>query len=316
MGLGGTQKNWLTSVFGERVKFDEPMSRHTSLRVGGPAEALVSPPGLDPLVKLLRWIEENRLPWQVIGDGTNLLVRDGGVRGVVIALADGFDRIRRIGTGDDGVRVAAMAGARMSALCRYAIREELAGMNFAVGIPGTVGGGIRMNAGTAGEWVSDALRTVTTLLPDGTLIDVSRAEIELGYRGISWENGLGTAHPERRIIIDATFSLTPADPEILRQDAKRRLDKRRRRQPARLPSAGCFFKNPPDGLAAGKLIEAAGLKERRIGGAQISSRHANFIVNRGGATAIDILALMDLVTETVRHRFDVELEAEVQIIGT
>jgi UDP-N-acetylmuramate dehydrogenase len=208
-----------------------------------------------------------------------------------------------------------MAGVRMQVLCRFALEHGLAGLNFALGIPGTVGGGIMMNAGTAYSWIENVLEAVTVLLPNGQIQEITRDRLKFSYRNLSLNMGLNQEFQAHPVIIDGSFCLHPADPVKLKAEAKKILKMRIKRQPIGYPSAGCFFKNPADGKTAGQLIDLAGLKGKAIGGAEVSSKHANFLVNTGQATAADFLALMEFVHETVLKMFDIDLESEVKIVG-
>jgi UDP-N-acetylmuramate dehydrogenase len=314
MPLGTTEKNWLTEQFGRHVRFDEPMTRHTYFRVGGPAEAFVTPPDTSALEQLMRWCRAGRQPWMVIGGGSNLLVKDGGIGGVVISLSRCLNDIQTA-EGGGGVRLTAQAGVKLPSLCRHCIERGLAGLNFALGIPATVGGAIVMNAGTARGSMADVLESVGCLQPNGRWVRFDRRELDFAYRCLSWKGNGPNGGGEAPIVVDGSFSLKPGDAKILADEAEEILKMRTAQQPLDQPSAGCFFKNPAPDRSAGKLIEMAGLKGRQIGGARVSSRHANFIVNGGGATARDILALMELVQKRVAEKFAVELVPEVKIVG-
>jgi UDP-N-acetylmuramate dehydrogenase len=256
----------------------------------------------------------------VLGDGTNLLVRDGGIRGVVINLRGEFRRIRRCAfpAGDPGVCVSAMAGTRLAALCRWSARQGLRGMGFAAGIPGTVGGAIAMNAGTAAGSMQAVIEAVRVLLSPGGRGEVQSATVpiqnlDFGYRRLTWHLDPQVDPP---LILGGRFRLTPGNPDQISAAARRAKERRRCTQPLGTPSAGCFFKNPPGRPTAGALVERAGLKGHRVGGAQVSEKHANFIVNRGGASADDLIRLMEQVQRTVAERFGVKLEPEVKIVGS
>jgi len=315
MALDTTLREWLMRLFGNNVKFDELMSRHTSLRVGGPAQAYVTPEKLEELIKLIKWCWQNGLSYLVVGDGTNLLVKDSGIDGIVIVLKKCLNDITQKGVEEDDVFVTALAGVRMQALCRFAINQGLAGMNFATGIPGTVGGGIMMNAGTSYGYIEDVLDSITVLLPTGQTENINKERLHFSYRSLSWNRKENSGYRGDPIILDGCFILHPSDTQQLKKEAEAILEKRRKSQPIDLPSAGCFFKNPAFGKSAGKLVELAGLKGASIGGAEVSSKHANFIINRGKATAADCLALMELIQETVSKKFNINLEAEVKIVG-
>jgi UDP-N-acetylmuramate dehydrogenase len=315
MVLDRTAKKWLQNRFKDDVRFEEPMSGHTSLKVGGPAEAFVTPATLNDLQALIRWNEKAGLPFLVIGDGTNLLVKDTGIAGLVIVLTKCLNKISTTGSRDGDVTVRAMAGARLHKLCSFAMAAKLKGMNFALGIPGTVGGAIMMNAGTSHGWIENVLEKITILTPAGETRTVAREQLDFSYRKLSLKNGLLNLTAGYPIIIDGHFYLKPADGQQLQQEAEEILKKRKANQPTHLPSAGCFFKNPVSGKPAGELIELAGLKGNKIGGALISPKHANFIINSGGASADDILALMENAQTAVLKMFNIKLEAEVKIVG-
>ncbi len=315
MALDHDSIKWLASHFGGNVKFDEPMSRHTSLRVGGPAEAFVIPENIEDLEGLIKWSWQHKLPYLIVGDGTNLLVKDSGINGIVVVLTKCLKTIAQTGIGTDGVIVTAMAGARLRNLCSFALERGLEGINFAVGIPGTIGGGIMMNAGTVHGAIENALESINVLLPTGRSQRIKREKLNFSYRNLSFNNERLDSYQGHPIVLDGCFCLRPSDPEKLKKEAQAILKTRKERQPAGLPSAGCFYKNPVYGKTAGELIELAGLKGKSIGGAEISSKHANFIVNRQRASSADFLALMELVEETVSKMFDIDLEREVKIVG-
>jgi len=309
-------KKWLKDIFGHNVKFNEPMSRHTSLRVGGPAEAYVVPENKEDLLMLINRSLEKEIPYMILGGGTNLLVRDGGIEGLVISLTRCLRGISQTGTGGDIVFVTAMAGSKMQALCGFALDQGFEGMNFALGIPGTVGGGIKMNAGTSLGRIEDHLDSTTVLLPAGKIKRIERENLKFDYRKLIFKDEEEKIRQEQIIILDGCFCLHPSCTEELRKEAKEILKERRRKQPVKLPSAGCFFKNPISGKPAGELIELAGLKGKRIGGAEISTKHANFFINTGNASAADFLALTQIVQETISGAFNINLKPEVKIIGT
>ena len=280
---------------------NEPMSRHTTFRVGGPADVLFLPESEEQLIGALSIAREAGVNCVVIGKGSNLVVRDGGIRGLVIALGEGMAAIVR--TGDT---LTAGAGASLARVSAYAQASGLAGLEFASGIPGTLGGGCAMNAGAYGGQLSDVLIDARVLL-DGAVRTLTVEEMQMGYR---------TSLPLRQggIVISARFGLTPDDPEAIAARMSELNARRRDKQPLNYPSAGSTFKRP-EGYFAGALIEQAGLKGKSVGGAQVSEKHAGFIVNTGEATATDILALIDIVQAEVAARFGVRLETEVRILG-
>lgn len=318
MSLDASARSWLTEVTSGRVRYDEPMSLHTSFRVGGPAEAFVEPKTEDELAALVSGISDREISYLVVG-GTNLIVSDTGISGIVICLKSSMSEMIIEATSSSRVSVTAMAGTSLRLFCSRAIRKGLGGMNFALGIPGTVGGAICMNAGTAMGWISDVLEAITVLYPNGLRETIHRNALESTYRKLmlpQLPGGKPFSHlSHQTIILSGRFSLTRANATDLIQDAREILKNRKRRQPVNLPSAGCIFKNPLNGKTAGALIDLCGLKGQRIGGAEISSKHANFIVNTGSASAADILALMEYMREIVLERFLVDLEPEVIVIG-
>lgn len=309
MALAHSTKQALKSRFGDRVRFDEPMAAHTSLRIGGPADALVLPETEDEVLGLLSMLAAQGVCWLAVGGGTNLLVGDGGIRAVVIDLRRGFADIAEQHREDKTVRVRAGAGARLSALCRYAVDQGLAGMLFAVGIPGTVGGAAMMNAGTARGDMASVIADIRMAKTPETVETVPADVLGFSYRGLSWGN---EAQPP--LIFSVAVRLIPENVDALRREEEQLLHWRKKSQPAGL-SAGCFFKNPVSGPPAGQLIDRAGLKGISVGDAVVSERHANFFLNRGHATASDMRRLIETVQNRVHQAFNVYLEPEVKIIG-
>jgi UDP-N-acetylmuramate dehydrogenase len=292
------------------------MSRHTSFRVGGPAEAFVEAETPDELSTLVIGLAGRKIPYQVIGGGTNLIVTDAGISGVVICLKPHMSEIVIENINASQARVTVMAGASLRLFCSHVIRNGLKGMNFALGIPGTVGGAISVNAGTAQGWISDVLESVTVLTPSGLQETIGRKALGFSYRKLLLPQQTGQkSFICQTIIVSGRFSLVRASSTDLKQEAREIMKNRRRRQPTTLPSAGCVFKNPLDGKSAGEMIDLCGLKGMKIGGAEVSLKHANFIVNTGTAFAADILSLMESVRQTVFERFHVNLEPEVIVIG-
>lgn len=313
--LDTNDKKWLERRFGTHVTFDEWMLKHTSLQVGGPADVYVLPKTQEQLFELIGWAVHKKYPYLIIGEGTNLLVKDKGIRAIIICLKKCLNDITKTDLGKNRYRVHAMAGASLKSLCRVALRNGLTGMNFAMGIPGTIGGGIKMNAGTSLGAMENVLETIRILHPDGKTQTLEKKQLNFSYRNL-WLIGNGNGLPwESPIILDGCFMLNQTNDPELKIEAKRLLEDRKKKQPIGWPSAGCFFKNPSSGQPAGFLIDQAGLKGKRKGNAMISTNHANFILNMGNATAADILWLMDYTQEEVLKRFNVNLEPEVKIVG-
>ena len=295
----------LSAITAGPVLFDEPLDRYTSLKVGGPVDALVFPQSVEELEKLVLFLKEGGCPFMVVGNWTNLLVRDGGYRGAIIAMRD----LCRIawGSGDqDPVLVNAQAGVPLAELVRLTAERALAGMAFCAGIPGSVGGAVMMNAGAYGCEIKDVLHKATLMDDRAVVTERLCRELSFEYRRLKV--------PEGTIVLDAVFCLERGDPQTIRQRIDEIMDLRRRKHPLEYPSAGSIFKNPA-GHPAGLLIEAAGLKGITIGGAKISERHGNFIVNTGGAKAADMLALIERVQQEVLKQTGIALETEVRIVG-
>lgn len=296
-------KKSLRDMLAEHVTFDQPMGRLTTFRVGGEVEAVCLAEALETLERLLDYTRRTGTPYLVLGGGSNLLVKDGGVKGLAIILGGALAKFERMGE----TRVAAGAGLRLSDLLNACRREGLSGLEFLAGIPGTVGGAVAMNAGAWGSSTGDLVSEVEMILPSGERVCEPSSALNFSYRRF--------AMPEGTVVVNAQFQCTPKPPESVAEKVRHYLEKRRRTQPLEHPSGGSVFRNPP-GDYAGRLIERAGLKGTRIGGAMISGKHANFIVNTGGATAGDVLALMDLARKRVREESGVDLEPELRVVGT
>ncbi|RTZ96584.1 MAG: UDP-N-acetylenolpyruvoylglucosamine reductase [Deltaproteobacteria bacterium] len=314
-------RSWLKDLLGGQVQFDVPMERYTTLGVGGPADALATPTDTRTLEKLVSGADQRSIPWLVVGGGSNLLVKDGGIRGIVILLGAHYKGIAETGSDAARPKLRVKAGTRLSTLCRYTIDHGLAGLGFALGIPGSVGGSILMNAGTAGGSIQDVLTSVSVLWPGGRIERIEKKDLVFGYRRLTlpgWEvtPRSGEINDNRKgVIVDGVFVFEPGDAGQLKSDARRIKKERRQRQPLGKASAGCFFKNPVDHPPAGRLIDLAGLKGNRVGDAQVSMQHGNFIINRGKACAADILNLAEIIENQVLARFGVQLEPEVIIVG-
>ena len=287
----------------EYIKADEPMSKHTTFRVGGNADFFVeigSPVELANMIKYLKQTERDHL---VMGNGSNLLVGDKGYEGVILHLGSRFNRIET-----DGETVTAQAGALLSSVAKAAAQNGLTGLEFASGIPGTVGGAVVMNAGAYDGEMKQVVTRVTVMTEDGELLELDNDTMEFGYR-----TSIIKSRP--LIVLEAQLTLAKGDAAAIREKMEDFACRRKSKQPLEYPSAGSTFKRP-EGYFAGKLIMDAGLRGYRIGGAQVSEKHCGFIINVGNATAADISELMDEVVERVKEQFSVTLEPEVIRIGT
>ncbi len=290
----------LGEIRGE-VRFKEPLSFHTSLRIGGPADIFIVPQDVEDIRLALSFAEREQLPLEVIGGGNNLLVSDRGFRGVVLKLAGCLGRAEF-----HGEEAVAGAGVGLSALIREAAALHLGGFECLVGIPATIGGAIAMNAGTPDGWIGDFVSAVYFLHPDGTMGEYKPGAGSFSYRVFQ--------APPGAVLIGARLRLHRRPHAEIQKDIKQRLRHKKTTQPLALASAGCVWKNPP-GDVAGRLVEKVGLKGKRLNGAEISSKHANFIVNRGGASAADIRTLMNMTRERVRNQFAIALEPEIHTLG-
>lgn len=292
---------------GGKIRWHVPLAGYTTYRIGGPAEALVFPERSSELACLLQVLRRLHIPWLLLGRGSNVLVADSGVRGVVIVLGRGFGAIETVGQTAAGVLVRVEAGCALARLVNWTVQHGLAGLEFAVGIPGSVGGAIVMNAGAWQQEMRDVLEEVTLMDGSGAVAVRPAAQMAFSYRSWGEEND--------RIALEGRFLLTLDDREEIRRRCSANLAKRRERQPRVAASCGSFFKNPGGGRTAGQLIDEAGLKGVRVGGAMVSPVHANFLVNSGSATASDILKLMKVVQDRVAETFGVLLEPEVRFVG-
>ncbi|HEY5912822.1 MAG TPA: UDP-N-acetylmuramate dehydrogenase [Verrucomicrobiae bacterium] len=283
------------------VRVNEPLAKRTTLRVGGPADIYTEPWSEKDLKTTVEFCARHRMPIFVLGRGSNLLVKDGGFRGLVVCLAHpAFCRVDVAGS-----EIRCGAGARLKAVAAEAKRRGLAGLEFLDGIPGSIGGGLRMNAGAMGEAIFNRVRSVRLMDFEGRVEERAAAEMKARYRGC----GLLKDHLALAAVLDAQ----PGEPQAIERRMREFNEKRWRSQPA-APSAGCMFKNPP-ALPAGRLIDELGLKGTRVGGAMISFEHGNFLVNDGTATAGEILKLIDLVKNRAWVERGIDLELEVQVIG-
>lgn len=288
------------------VLWQQPMSQYTTYKVGGPAEAMVFPCGITELSRFLVGVQGLGLPWRVIGGGSNILVADAGLSGVTIVLNKGFSAKTVVAEHSDTILVKVESGCSLANFVNWCVEHSLVGMEFAVGIPGSVGGALVMNAGAFGGEISKVLSMVTMMNEQGVVIEKEATAMNYSYRHWGEEQG--------QIALEGLFVLRRGDQQAIRKSCRTLIEKRRCHQPIG-PSCGSFFKNPPGDKSAGQYIEQAGLKGTRVGGAEVSSRHANFLINRGQATSEDLVNLMQLVQSEVKERFGVFLEPEVKLLG-
>jgi len=277
------------------------MARHTTYRIGGPADLFVDCATVSDLATATTVLADEGVPWTVLGKGSNVLVSDLGYRGAILSLGRDFKRHSL-----EGEHLKTGAAVILAAAVRDAFSAGRTGLEFAVGIPGTVGGALAMNAGSRDEWIGSVVESVTVFVPGNGLVGIRGPEIAWGYR----QSGLA----QRGIIVEAALRLEEGDEAHIRRTMEASLRRRKRSQPLGMPSAGSVFVNP-EGDSAGRLIEASGLKGLQIGGAAVSEIHANFIVNAGGATAADVVELIRTIRDTVKDMHDIELRPEVRFLG-
>ena len=286
----------------ENVMKDEPMKKHTTFRIGGPADYFVTPESKEEIQAIVELCKKEEIPYSVIGNGSNLLVGDKGYRGVILQI---FKKMNQIRVEEN--KIYAGAGALLSKIAATALSESLTGFEFAAGIPGSVGGAVVMNAGAYGGEMKDIIERVYVLDENGAQLELDRTALNLGYRH--------SCIPEKKYIVTkVVLELVPRDEVEIRSKMKDLNEKRAEKQPLQYPSAGSTFKRP-EGYFAGKLIMDAGLRGYQVGGAQVSEKHCGFVINKGDATAADICQLMRDVADKVQAQFGVVLEPEVKMIG-
>lgn len=350
MSLSEGQRQALLDLDVGKVRLDEPMSRHTSFRIGGPVDAYIQVRDPAALERLLVWCRRERLPVMTVGGGCNLLVRDGGIRGVAIRLGKGFRTLRFLrqpdtqitddagevdavsrfsasveavedGAGSeegssaqlpvdpDGlVRLHVDSGVVVPTLLRFCVRWGLSGVEGLGGVPGTIGGALIMNAGTHEGELGDTVEEIFVVSEDGATRSLRRGDFRFEYRKLHL--------PDTLLITGVTLALRPRPGALVKQDIRDLVSYRKGSQPIGLPSAGCLFKNPADAPPAGKLIDEAGLKGLKVGGAWVSEVHANYVVSDGKASAADVLELMEQVKARVLSVYGIDLDAEVRIVGS
>lgn len=285
------------------VKTDEPMAKHTTFGIGGPADIFVQPADTADLAAVMAWVNRQQIPWFVFGDGANLLVADKGIRGVVIRMGKPFTKIEI-----DKERITAGSGAKLDKAVSVSVDAGLAGMENIAGIPGTIGGAIVMNAGTYRGEIGNVVELVRVVTDKGEQLELTPDDIQFKYRWSVFQTD------KSKIITEAVLHLKPGDKDGLVQTAEDIRARRNVNLPTIGRSAGCMFKNP-DGQSAGQLIDRAGLKGSHVGDAAVADKHGNFIMNMGSASAADIRALAEQVREKVKKEFDVDLIYEVRIVG-
>lgn len=289
------------------VLWNASLSSYTTFRVGGAAEAIAFPRGIRELSQLIQGLRKIDIPWHILGRGSNVVVSDKGLQGVVIVFGRNFSRCHIIKEDGDTVLVKVDAGHGLSGLVNWAVEKGFSGLEFAVGIPGTVGGAIVMNAGAWGSEISDVISSVTMVTEKGERVTKKRGEMCFEYRSWGEESSM--------IAVEGVFQLGKSTTADIKKKGQEFLKNRKKKQPIDKPSGGSFFKNPPGDRSAGQLIEQAGLKGRKVGGAEVSAVHANFIINDGSATAADIVGLMHIVQQKVEKASGIFLEPEVRFLG-
>lgn len=292
-------RKMLTSV----MTFDEPLAKHTTFGIGGPADCMVFPETREELSKLLKYAYQKKISAIFIGSGSNILVWDKGFDGIVISLKKSFKNL----TIKRNSQIIVEAGVMLGTMVKQAMAAEIGGLESLIGVPGTVGGALIMNAGAFGSEISKYFEEAKTMTIEGDTKSYKKGEIEFSYRHSTF--------PKNEILLEATFQCKRGKPAEILKDRKVASDGRKSNQPLKFRSAGSIFKNPSDSLAAGYLIDKTGLKGTERGGAAISEKHANFIVNMGDATAADVLYLIKLAKKYVAKKFQINLELEVKLIG-
>lgn len=312
--ISSAARTWLVGLLGQRAQFDVPMERYTSFQIGGTADVLVEPQDVEQLKAVIQWTNQNNLDYLAIGGGTNLLVLDGGIRGVVLLFGKHWADVQWR-KHDALIKLDAGAGVPTRRICRLALKHGWYGVNFALGIPGSLGGAILMNAGTRSGCMHDILERVTLMTAGADIVTLERDMLKCNYRSLGLPDDVSGGTGRAPILLSAHLALTVGDIAAVRREATILMRQRVKGQPSWKPSAGCVFKNPPEGKPAGWLIEYAGLKGKQVGGACVSDRHANFIINQGGATAQDVLRLMQTIQEAVMDAHGIWLDPEVRIVG-
>lgn len=287
----------------DEIKTEEPLSKHTTYKIGGNADYFIMPNKIENVEAAIELAKKNNIPYFVLGRGSNVLASDNGYEGMVIHLGNNFSEIQV-----DGNRITAEAGASIIAVSNRAANESLTGMEFICGVPGTVGGAVTMNAGCYGGQISDILVSAKILDQVGNVKDVTPEELQMSYR---YTNIL----QKRLVLLSATFELSKGDQDTIKQKMNELNERRRKVQPLDMPNAGSVFKRPGEEIYPGKLVEDAGFKGVKVGGAIVSPMHANFIVNEGGAKAVDVMKLVEEIQDKVKKDTGLDLELELKLLG-
>ncbi len=295
------------------IKQNESMKKHTSFKVGGPADLFARPGSIDTLKKILGMAKAHELPLTIMGSGTNLLVKDKGIRGIVISMTHLKYPTIITPLQQGKYRVQASAGTILASLYRETMIQGIGGIGFAAGIPGTVGGAVMMNAGTSGGTMSDVMESIDILDSHKGIITLPRSALQFTHRSLAFNPSF--PQRQRSVLVGATLIMSHQDKKEIKAQWQTLIEQRKKNQPTKGAGAGCFFKNPLQGKSAGELIDRAGLKGFKIGNAMVSSKHANFILNAGQATAQEIMDLKHLIEKEVYNRFGIRLENEVKIEG-
>ena len=289
-----------------KILCNVPLSRYTSLRVGGPAEIMIYPLNIMELQKVINFSRTHKVPYFILGRGTNLLIKDGGVRGIVIKLSRSFKKIKVVETLRNHTSLLVEAGVSLRRLLNFSAEKGLSGLEFLSGIPGSTGGALWMNSGAYGRQMQDVTESLTLMTPKAEVVEKKRNQLNFDYRQLRLPTGT--------IITNALIQTKQENPKKITAEIEKNKKRRSKNQPLNLPSAGSVFKNPP-GKSAGRLVEQAGIKGFQVGEAIISEKHANFIINRGNATAKDILSLMKIMQNRVYQATGIRLESEIKIAG-
>ena len=301
--MNDNQKNYINSMLSSKIMFDEVLSKHTTFGIGGPADCLVFPADRNELSLLLKYAYSSNIPVVFIGSGSNLLVSDSGYKGIVISLKKSFKQISISGN----ACIIVESGVMLGTMVKKAMSKNIVGLESLIGVPGTLGGALIMNAGAFGSEISKYFEEATTMSINGDLKSYKKNEISFSYRHSTFLNN--------EILIEAKFQCNKGSIDDINRDKLKASTARKTNQPLKFRSAGSIFKNPSKKLAAGYLIEQAGLKGREFGGASISEKHANFIVNIKNAKASDVIHLINLAKKNVAEKYNINLELEVKLIG-